>query len=524
MNFETIFRTNFASLLFAICIFYVPTGLAQNNENVTPQITGEKSSVTVPKPADITKINNYSPGISAATSNNSLVEKNALNSIDMTQAQTLVFSELPKRLVMYVGQMSLIKIPSVSKIAVGNGKVFSARMLDGQSLLLTAMDAGDSTLHVWNKAGIPTKLKLRVNVSDNERTIEELRDLTGNMSGISIRRVGERVVVDGDNLDPAAVERINTLVKLYPNTINLATPDRIRIDRMVDIQVKFMEFNKSALDTLGVQWQNSAEGFSFGLFSDISTNGKYRVLPAGSNFTTAAGGYPGADLSRTSGSYLGLATSLASKLNFLVQRGSAFVLASPNLTTRSGGEAKFLAGGEIPLPSISATGAGSVSFKSYGVLLNIKPTADAQGNIAGSILTEVSNIDRGVAVQGIPGLSIRRTDTEFNVKDGETIVLSGLISKETSNDSAGLPGLRRLPFFGRLFRSDNDGNKETEVVIFITPRVVDASNSRQRIEKITQKQQESQENLNNILETEKERDAAQKKSRINDWQNSSGNR
>lgn len=476
---------------------------AQNNVASPLPAATEKPSVVAPNPVDGAKTTNFSPGISSSINNNFMLDKKNNNDADMVQAQAVILNELPTRLVMYVGQMSLIKVPSVSRVAVGNGKVITANMVDTRTLLVTAMDAGDSTLHVWNKAGTPVKVKVRVNIADNERTIEELRDLTSNISNVSIRRVGERVVISGNNLDQGAVERINTLAKLYPNTVNLASADRIRTDRMVDIQVKFMEFNKNALDSLGVQWQNIAEGFSFGLFSDISTNGKYRTLPPGSNFSSSAGGYPGADLSRTSGTYLGLATSLTSKLNLLVQRGSAFVLASPNLTTRSGGEAKFLAGGEIPLPSISSTGAGSVSFKSYGVLLNIKPTADAQGNIAGSILTEVSNIDRSVAVQGIPGLSIRRTDTEFNVIDGETIVLSGFIGKETSNDSSGLPGLRKLPFFGKLFRSDNENDKETEVVIFITPRIVDASNSKQRVEKMLQKQQENQEVFSNLIDGEK---------------------
>lgn len=509
--------------LLIIFTFSISNAVAQTKDNTGNQQEPEKPIAPVVKSDESANVKNFSPGLPVVANDASTINLKLSSEADAFQAQTIVLNELPKKIAMYVGQMSLVKIKSVSRVAVGNGKVFSARMLDGNTLLLTALDAGDSTLHVWDKAGVPLKVKLRVNIADHERTIEELRDLTSNMSGIAIRRVGERVVISGNNFDPGAIDRLNVLAKLYPNTVNLATADRIRVDRMVDIQVKFMEFSKNALETLGVQWQNVAEGFSFGLFSDIATNGKYRTLPSGSSFTTNAGGYPGSDLARTSGSYLGLATSLASKLNLLVQRGSAYVLASPNLSTRSGGEAKFLAGGEIPLPSISATGAGSVSFKSYGVLLNIKPTADAQGNIAGSILTEVSNVDRSVAVQGIPGLLIRRTDTEFNVKDGETIVLSGLINKESSNDSSGLPGLRRLPLLGRLFRSDNDVDKETEVVIFITPTIVDASNSKQRVEKMLQKKQEYQEQFGGILDAEKKQ-AEQYKLAPPNWQTQGGNR
>ena len=520
------FVTNTCYFFTGLLMFFyfsIFSAIAQTKDNTANQQEPQKPAASVIKSDDSANVKNFSPGLPAAANDVSAINLKLSSEADAFQAQTIVLGELPKKIAMYVGQMSLVKIKSVSRVAVGNGKVFSARMLDGNTLLLTALDAGDSTLHVWDKAGVPQKVKLRVNIADHERTIEELRDLTSNMPGITIRRVGERVVISGNNFDPGAIDRLNTITKLYPNTVNMATADRIRVDRMVDIQVKFMEFSKNALETLGVQWQNVADGFSFGLFSDIGTNGKFRTLPSGSSFTTNAGGYPGSDLARTSGSYLGLATSLASKLNLLVQRGSAYVLASPNLSTRSGGEAKFLAGGEIPLPSISATGAGSVSFKSYGVLLNIKPTADAQGNIAGSILTEVSNVDRSVAVQGIPGLSIRRTDTEFNVKDGETIVLSGLINKESSNDTSGLPGLRRLPLLGRLFRSDSDVDKETEVVIFITPTIVDASNSKQRVEKMLQKKQEYQEQVGGILDAEKKQ-AVQDKLAPPNWQTQGGNR
>ena len=471
--------------------FVAVSASAQTTPGPRPAIVLEQPRTPPPKTLTDSAAKNNSPGLlrySSELSNH--VDMNAANDVQRVQDRASVLSEIPKSMVLYVGQMTLIKASSVARVAIGNGKVVNARMLDGDNLLITAMDAGDSTLHVWTKSGNLKKVKVRVNLADNERAIDELRDMTAGIPGVSIRRVGERVVMDGTNLDPGAVARLDTLAKLYPQVVNLATADRIRVDRMVEIQVKFMEFNKTALDNLGVQWQNVADGFSFGLFSDILSNGRYRVLPSGSGFSGTSPGYPGSDLQRTTDAYFGLATTITSRLNLLVQRGNAYLLASPNLSTRSGGEAKFLAGGEIPLPAISALGGGSVDFKAYGVLLNIKPIADGEGNIAGNILTEVSSIDRSVAVQGIPGLLIRRTDTEFNVRDGETIVLSGLISRESSRSSDGLPGLRRLPILGQAFRSDNDNDKETEVVVFITPRVVDASHSKPRIERANQKEEE----------------------------------
>lgn len=383
--------------------------------------------------------------------------------IESIAARATVMQELPASLTLHVGQMALVRLPGVARVATGNGKVLEARVLDGTNLLVTAQDAGDSTLHVWDRQGVIRRVKVRVNVIDLERIANELREITFGISGVNIRRIGERIVVDGSNLDPAAVERLDTIAKLYaPAVVSLATADRIRVDRMVDIQVRIVEFSKTALDDLGVRWDASSQGFDFGL-------------------------------------------SLGSTINLLVQRGNAFLMASPTLSTRSGGEAKFLSGGEIPLPSLSTSGAGSVEFKPYGVRLNIKPIADGAGNISGSILTEVSSVDRSVAVQGIPGFLIRRTDTEFNVRNGETIVLSGLISRESSRANQGVPGLRNAPVIGRAFRADTDTDKDQEVIVFLTPRVVEAADSRPRIARARQLEQNVSRGFGNLTEDRTDR-------------------
>ncbi|MEB0058211.1 pilus assembly protein N-terminal domain-containing protein [Variovorax sp. LG9.2] len=424
--------------------------------------------------------------------------------LDQLASRATVMQDLPANLTLYVGQMALVRMPNVARVAIGSGKVLEARVLDGNNMLITAQDAGDSTLHVWDKAGRVRKVKVRVNIIDLERIEAELREITKGMTGVNIRRIGERIVMDGSNLDPGAVERLGTVAQLYsPAVVSLATADRIRVDRMVDIQVRIVEFNKTALDDLGVRWQGTTNGgFSLGLFSDIASSGSYRVLPADTTFTdaTPAGAALLSRNQRTPQSYFGVAATLGSQINLLVQRGNAFLLATPNLSTRSGGEAKFLAGGEFPLPALSTQGAGSVEFKPYGVRLNIKPIADGAGNVSGSILTEVSSIDRSVAVQGIPGLLIRRTDTEFNVRDGETIVLSGLIKRESSRASDGLPGLRRAPIIGRAFRADTDTDTEQEVVVFITPRVVDPAYSAPRIERANRIEDQVNRGFGNLVE------------------------
>jgi len=174
-------------------------------------------------------------------------------------------------------------------------------------------------------------------------------------------------------------------------------------------------------------------------------------------------------------------------------------LAEPELSARSGGEAKFLAGGQIPLPATSALGAGSVEFKDYGIRLTIKPNADNDGNISASISTEVSSIDPSVSVQGIPGFLTRQSESEINVKNGQTIVMSGLVNTDMSNDATKVPGISSIPVLGRLFRSDNFKSGRTDLVVLVTPTIVDpySTITRERVDKATDIRETFERKLNN---------------------------
>ncbi|GAB2835079.1 hypothetical protein GCM10027276_41880 [Comamonas piscis] len=418
--------------------------------------------------------------------------------------QPLVIKHLPASLSLYVGQMTLIELRDVVRVAVGNGKIMEARVVDQKSLLLTALDAGESTIHVWRKDGQVSSLKARVNVVDLDRIEGEISMLTAGITGVSISRVGEKIILDGSNLDPAAVTRLREIARMYgPAVVSFATSERLRVDRMIEMDVRIVEFSRSALDDLGMKWDTTGGGFNFGLFSDIASNGGYRILPENSPFSNMDSGYGQGFLDqrrRKARYYFGLSTALSSAINLQVQRGNAMLLASPKLTTRSGGEARFLSGGEIPLPAMSALGTGSVNYKPYGLRLHVKPMADGAGNISGSILAEVSNIDQSVSVDGIPGLLTRRTESEFNVDDGDTIILSGLISRQSSRATDGLPGLRNVPVLGWAFKNNNDSDTQIETVVFITPRVVTARDSRPRLERTQQMEEQISNGFTDLTE------------------------
>ncbi|AFT88883.1 hypothetical protein BUPH_01434 [Paraburkholderia phenoliruptrix BR3459a] len=156
-----------------------------------------------------------------------------------------------------------------------------------------------------------------------------------------------------------------------------------------------------------------------------------------------------------------------------MNNGDAFILAAPELNTKSGGTASFLAGGQVPIPQSGALGTTNVMYKDYGVKLSINPVVDANGIISAHLTTEISQIDPTVSYGGLPGFLTRSTSSDISMRTGETLAISGLISADSVNDSDGMPFLGQIPVIGQLFRSDSFRAKKSDLVIFVTPLISD---------------------------------------------------
>jgi len=236
---------------------------------------------------------------------------------------------------------------------------------------------------------------------------------------------------------------------------------RVRMEKMVRMRVRMIEFRKSALSRLGIDWADAVNGPTYGIAGDLLSNTLHRPM-----FDEFEGLPLGVE---PFSAYFGIASNLTSKINAMSINGDARILAEPVLSGTNGGVASFLAGGEVPYPTVGSNGETIVDFKEYGIRLEVQPRVDSAGNVRAAIETEISQLDPAVSVQGAPGLLTRRANTEVNVRSGQTIVISGLLSSEA-------PGIGRLPILGRLFRSDNVRNSISELVIFITPEVLDPKN------------------------------------------------
>ncbi|QXI37931.1 type II and III secretion system protein family protein [Pseudomonas xantholysinigenes] len=172
-------------------------------------------------------------------------------------------------------------------------------------------------------------------------------------------------------------------------------------------------------------------------------------------------------------------------INALENSGFAYTLARPSLTVLSGLTASFLAGGEIPIP-VPSSGSDNVSieYKEFGVRLALTPTVVSRDRITLKVAPEVSELDfnNAVVIAGtrVPGLSVRRTDTSISLADGESFIISGLISSNVRSNVDKLPGLGNLPIIGAFFRQSTLNREETELLMIVTPHLVQplAANAR----------------------------------------------
>lgn len=183
------------------------------------------------------------------------------------------------------------------------------------------------------------------------------------------------------------------------------------------------------------------------------------------------------------GGYSNGSSAVAYAVRMLERDGLIRTLAEPNLTAVSGETAKFLAGGEFPIPTVDSSGQMSVSFKEFGVGVAFTPVVLSEGRISLKIETEVSELsDVGAVVLNsisIPALKKRQAKSTVELPSGGTLALAGLLSDDTRKNIDGFPGLKDVPVLGTLFRSNDFIKRETELVLLVTPYMVKPT-SRQR--------------------------------------------
>lgn len=376
-------------------------------------------------------------------------------------------------LVMYAGEARVIEVGAVNRIAIGNGKIASTAVIEKTKLLIIAQEVGLTNILLWNKPNFSREIRLRVTALNVLKQQRDIKAALSSLSNINVVRRGDRLYVEGNIQSREDLSKITALTDQYANLINSTKLDIDTVpaykqeSQMLVFDLYFVEFKKGYLENLGVNWAKSFNGFNIGIFGEASRGSTYlRPLPqdtgTGGSFTLPA------DKQRGVSASVNASIAIPSVIQLAVDSGDAFVLASPSIATRNGGQARFVAGGEVPIPTVSQNGT-NVTFKPYGILIEIAPKLDAFSNITGILKAEVSKIDPTVSVGGIPGFTTRRTETDFSVKTGDAIILSGLYSQDGSTDIQKVPGLGDVPLLGNLFKSTGTIRNQTEVYLVAIP-------------------------------------------------------
>lgn len=362
-----------------------------------------------------------------------------------------------------VGETRVLPHPGVRRVAIGNSQVLSAVAAEGREVVVFARAEGVSSVHVWAGRDRIAAYELRVVPSGTPRLRDEVRSLLSRIPGARSTNVGGRILIEGDDLSDDDRARIAALAERYPDVLDFT--GQVGWDRMVLLDVQVVEIPTSRLQEFGVRWDGMTQGgVNAGLAWDAGSRG--RMTRPGEQIIETAG-----PASAAAG-YFGVNALLSARIAALAQTGEAVMLAQPQLLARSGSSATFLAGGEVPYASTDARGNPTTLFKPYGVSLNITPRIDRNGVIRSLIEVEASSVDTSLSLPGGPALRTRRASTEFNVRSGNTLVIGGFLSREQGNEASGLPGLQSIPILGALFSSRRYQRRETELAIFVTPKIV----------------------------------------------------
>ncbi|MCI1823517.1 MAG: pilus assembly protein N-terminal domain-containing protein [Megasphaera sp.] len=364
----------------------------------------------------------------------------------------------------------------ISRIAIANPAIADVTVTSGQQLLIVAKGVGSTSLYVWDGGG--SRHDYTVVITDQDVGTGEVIQHSIGYPGVRVDKIGGKILLTGEVKDQEQQQRAAAIAKMYGSDVvdmlTLTDPMQIRIE------ARIVEISKNKTKNLGINWGNASSvdsttgiasvnpgSFSFGQYSKFDT-------------TTMSYDSSGNPTSINSRSYNSAAPLMAT-LNLLIGNGDAKVLSQPHVVTMSGQKASILIGGEMPVPSTNSNGSTNVQWKNYGIELNMEPVANEDGLITSKVMVSVSTLSSaaGIIVNGtsLMGLATRKAETVISLPSGQTMVIGGLISTEDTKSINKIPILGDIPILGRLFRDVSESHDEKELLIFITPTMVDNSTS-----------------------------------------------
>jgi len=378
----------------------------------------------------------------------------------------------------------------VKRISISNGDIAEAVATSTTEIVINGKAPGDTTLIVWDQTG--SRSILTVHVLPASSRIDLVRDQILREAGQQVNLTAQDGLffLTGTAKDLTAADRAFDIASSLGKVVNLLRVATPAGEPQILLKVRFADIDR-----------NASEQFAFNLTGLNTTKG------IGGSTTNQFGGQPtvtGLGTSTVIANFSNLLNvfyfrpdlNIGGFLQDLAAKNLLQILAEPNLLTMSGQSASFLAGGEFPFPTLQGGGSGvgqvTIQFREFGIKLNFTPTVTARGTIRLKVKPEVSSLDyaNGLSVSGftVPGLTTRRVDTEVELKDGQSFVIAGLLNNQITEQLSRMPGLASIPLLGKLFQSRSVAKSNSELLIVVTPELVNPIPAGQKVPDVAMQQ------------------------------------
>src|SRR5947207_2007307 len=381
-----------------------------------------------------------------------------------------------------VGKSVVVNVQApIIRVLSSNPSVIETLATSPTEIVVEGRAAGSSSLILWDQSGRSQMLDVIVDVdvaglrSAIERSYPDQH--------IDVQADGGRLILTGKVTDAKMVEDLTKMAGVYSNQIVNSLTLGISHDRQVLLEVKFAEVDRTRFSQVGVNLFSTGAGNTLG----TTTTGQFGGFGT-QHITDIAG--PGTHngpftSEQTINNVLNIFLfrpdiHFGAVIEALQQKSVLQILAEPNLMAINGQKATFLAGGEFPFPIVQPGNgftAVTIQFKPFGVRLEFTGNIASDGTIRLHVAPEVSTLDftNALAIQGftVPAISTRRAETELELKDGQSFGIAGLLDNRAQAQLNKAPGIGDIPVLGQLFRSRNINKSNTELLVLVTPHIID---------------------------------------------------
>ena len=418
-------------------------------------------------------------------------------------AQAQGVSRPANDIVLSIGRGQLVTVAgNMTDVFVANDQVADVQVKSPRQLYVFGKAGGETTIYASNAAG-DVIWSANVRVGSNIDSVDQMLHMAMPDAKIAVSTMGTNTfLLTGTVAAPEDAAEAQRLVQAFVGKdANVITRLKMATPLQVNLHVKFAEVSRSLIRDIGTNLTSidGSSGFKFGIGqgrapTTISTDPNLPlsvgsrvqgytldpstgtlVLKDGTSISTGGVGSTLAGLLSVGG------INLLGALDLGESVGLVSTLSEPNLTALSGETADFLAGGEYPIPISQGLGTTSIEYKRFGVSLSYTPTVLSNGRISMRVRPEVSELSSqgAITINGfqVPALTVRRAETTVELGSGQSFMIAGLMSNAAQSTVKKLPGAGDLPILGSLFRSTHFQKGESELVIVVTPYLVQPVNA-----------------------------------------------